>query len=204
MTATTPTKPQTRGKKCADWWRSLQRSKEDGSPNHQPDPGALARLRRAATPLVAAEEFQTMRLYHRLFDAGDWEKKLEAVAVVAAVLADVRKNERKLAKGIANAPTASLLGGKEPVMSALRLRSLMSAGTPLDTLRGFRQVVALLGGRAPIDDLAESILDWLDPAKADLRKTRWLFAYFGEAAAAPDDTADDPDADDDATSSPSE
>ncbi len=165
-------------KKCQDWWRSLQRHQADGTANPTADPGALARLRRAASPLDAAKEPQTIELYRRLHCARFDARKLEATAVVAAVLAGIRAD--------APGPTAELLGkGEQPVMSPLRMRRLTSARNVEETLRGFREVVSLLGGTAPVADVALSILDWLDDDRADRRKTRWLYHYHSAGIADP-------------------
>ncbi|MFN4207946.1 MAG: type I-E CRISPR-associated protein Cse2/CasB [Agrobacterium albertimagni] len=170
------------GKQCEIWWQSLQRRRQDGTPNPASDPGALARLRRAASPLEAAQEPQTIVLYRRLHGPHFNEARLEATAVVAAVLGNIRSN--------VESSTAELLGrGDQPVMSPLRMRRLTSARNAQETLRGFREAVALLGGNAPVADVASSIFDWLDDDRADARKTRWLYHYYSAGIADP--TRDD-------------
>lgn len=171
---------------CRDWWRELQREWPNGETNHQADPGALARLRRASSPMEAAQEMQTIALYRRLHGAKFNEQKLAATAVVAAVLAHIRKNTADEDSDDRGKSTAELLGrGDPPVMSPLRMRRLTSARDARETLRGFREAVALLKGRAPVADVAISILDWLDDFQADRRKTRWLYAYHGASIADP-------------------
>jgi CRISPR system Cascade subunit CasB len=70
-------------------------------------------------------------------------------------------------------------------MSDVRMRRLCAAHDGAEAMRGFREAVLLLGGVAPIPDLAESILDWLDDDRGDKRRTRWLFDYHGAGIAAP-------------------
>lgn len=166
------------GVQCKVWWQSLQRQRPDGTTNPIADPGVLARLRRAATPLAAAQEPQTIALYRQLHGTQFNEGKLEATAVVAAVLAGIRTD--------ATGSAAELLGsGDQPVMSPLRMRRLTSARNSQETLRGFREAVALLEGTAPVADVASSIFDWLDDDRADRRKTRWLYSYHSAGIADP-------------------
>ena len=202
MTNASTNKPSW-GKQCADWWQALQRKWPDGTANSSADPGALARLRRAATPLEAAQEPQTIALYRRLHGAHFDERKLEATAVVAAVLASIRTDAARRDDSTSEASqgsvssdsfrppsTAELLGkvkvkGDQPVMSPLRMRRLTSARDAKETLRGFREAIALLGGTAPVADVASSIFDWLDADRADARKTRWLYHYHSAGIADP-------------------
>lgn len=172
------TKKPSWGKQCADWWLSLQRHWPDGTTNPAADAGALARLRRAATIVEAAQEPQTIALYRRLHGAQFNERQLEATAVVATVLSGIRSN-------VAGSIAERLGEGDQPVMSPLRMRRLTSARNAKETLRGFREAVALLGGAAPVADVASSIFDWLDDDRADRRKTRWLYHYHSAGIADP-------------------
>ena len=178
------------GQQCATWWQALQRTRQDGTSNPNADPGALARLRRAPTIVEAAQEPQTIALYRRLHGARLDVRKLEATAVVAAVLAGIRADATGSAAELLGRPPRN---GDQPVMSPLRMRRLTSARDAKETLRGFREAVALLGGAAPVADVASSILDWLDDDRADRRKTRWLYHYHSAGIADPTHEAE-PDA----------
>lgn len=173
------------GGECRAWWQSLQRARPNGKPNPKPDPGALARLRRASSVMEAAQEMQTIALYRSLHGTDFYDRQLEATAVVAAVLAHIRQDSDPDKAHWLN-PAAERLGyGDPPPMSPLRMRRLTSARDAKETLRGFREAVALLKGRAPAADIAASIFDWLDELYADRRKTRWLYAYHGAGMADP-------------------
>ena len=55
----------------------------------------------------------------------------------------------------------------------LRFRRLIEADTPNDRLLAFRRAVALLGGKVPLNSLAEALLDW-----SPERRQRWIFDYW--------------------------
>jgi CRISPR system Cascade subunit CasB len=187
-----PEAPKDVGAIALAWWRSLQRTTPSGERNPNADLGALARLRRAATPLEAAQEAQTIALYRRLYGERLDPRRLESVAVLAATLAHVRDGqpkERSAAAALGTPP-----GGDRPVLSELRMRRLCAARDAHEALRGFRGVVRLLDGAVPIRDLAPSVLDWLDPERGEMRRTRWLFAYHGAALADPYADRSPPDA----------
>lgn len=170
------------GERARKWWLAMQPDQPGA------DPGTLARLRRASTPVQAAAEARTITLYRRLVGDDYRRGELERVATLAAVIAHIRKDP-----GSAK-PTARLLGeGEDPIMSPLRFSSLIAARDAGETLRGFRQVVALLGGKAPVADMATALFDWTHPIRGEIRKTRWLFEYHA-ATPPPDDAFPDADA----------
>lgn len=172
-----------RGESAARWWRSLAGKAEDTAP----DPGALARLRRETSPARAWGEPAVAQLYRRLgFAAADRERRMEPVALAAMILSHVRE-ETDGALGEALGADAD---GAPAVMHPLRVRRLTAARDGAETLRGFREAVALLGGAAPVADLAHCALDWTDPRRGDRTRSRFLFAYHGAAFAAPRDTDD--------------
>lgn len=150
------------------WWRALQPRPDGGGG----DKAALARLRRCSTAMEAAMEPATLDLCRRL-DIGF--KGLDRVAVAAAVLAHVRED-------LPGPPAARQLGAAGPdqtgaAMSPLRFRRLVQAETDDERLTAFRRAVALTGGRMNIADLSESLLDW-----NDVRRRRWLHAYYDAPA----------------------
>jgi CRISPR system Cascade subunit CasB len=145
--------PKEQAHEAARWWRELQ-----------PDRAALARLRRAATPIEAAEEPATIDLARRLRAT---EHDLETVALCTAVLAHVRQDDTLL--------TAQRLGGwtnGRPLVSLMRFRRLLQAETAADRLIHFRRAVALANQTLNVADLAEALLDW-----SERRRIAWIFSY---------------------------
>lgn len=164
------------------WWNAV-------TDESSGDRGVLARLRRCSFPAEAWGEAETTRLYRMLgYKPEDLARRAESVAILAIVLAGVRTD----APGRLGAVLGS---GDPPVLHPLRLRRLTAARDGAETLRGFREVVALLKGAAPVGDLAKNILGWLDLNTREATRTRFLFDYHGADFAAPDNdisqTADD-------------
>jgi CRISPR system Cascade subunit CasB len=165
------------------WWEMLQNDR-DGTPNPVRDPAALARLRRAATPIDALEEPSVFDLYNKLgFGRHDLEVRLPRVAAVAAVLAQIRKDAEPNNNGFRRR-FAELLGsqGEErPLMSPLRFKRLLAAIEDQELLIAFRRAVALARARnIDVGDVASSMLDW-----SERRRMRWAFDYYGAGSAAP-------------------
>jgi CRISPR system Cascade subunit CasB len=181
---TTPDHPQPhRGQIARRWWEMLQNARKDGTPNPARDPGALARLRRAATPAVAFEEPNVIDLYKKLgFGRGDVDRWLPRVAAAAAVLAHIRTDAMPGDSGFRRRFAEMLgRGGDRPLMSPLRFKRLLTATEDQDLLIAFRRAVALAGGRnIDVGDVAASLLDW-----SERRRMRWAFDYFGAGIAAP-------------------
>src|SRR5258707_15722465 len=89
---------QVQWSRSARRWRSpLQDTHSAGSPQRGHDRAALARLRRAATPMEALEEPVVFELYKNL-GFGNREKeianRLPRVAVVGAVLAQIKEDAK--------------------------------------------------------------------------------------------------------------
>jgi CRISPR system Cascade subunit CasB len=180
------------GRAAFEWWKSLQRYNSDGKPHvATADPGALARLRRAATPVEAWQSPQTARLFRMLYGLEEnfHADKANAVGVLAATLSHVRKDERE--KDGRPQRTARLLGAArvkgsdQPLMSDLRMRRLCAARDPVEVMRGFREAVLLLDSEVPVADLAASVLDWTAGERGEWRRIRWLFDYHDAGGAAP-------------------
>jgi CRISPR system Cascade subunit CasB len=164
------------------WWETLQNTRKDGTPNPARDPGALARLRRAATPVVALEEPNVFDLYKNLgFGSGDVDHRLPRVAAAATVLAHIRTDAMPGDNGFRRRFAEMLGRGDRPLMSPLRFKRLLTATEDQDLLIAFRRAVALAGGRnIDVGDVASSLLDW-----SDRRRMRWAFDYYGASIAAP-------------------
>lgn len=149
-----------------DWWRAMQPDEGTGAPG---DRAAAARLRRCATVAEAMQLPETMALLRRL---GGGARRLPEAALLAAVLAGVRRD----APG---AGVARALGPDDPerpetaAMSPLRFRRLMEAEAPDDRLTQFRRMAALLGGTLDVRDLASAVLRWTEP-----RRIAWTYAYW--------------------------
>jgi CRISPR type I-E-associated protein CasB/Cse2 len=142
-----------------DWWERLQE-----------DRGAAARLRRAETLLAAAMEPAALKLARIL---GVRPEELPDVALIAAVLADLRENR-------SSEKIARTLGTPEdrPLCSSLRLRRLLEAAPGEAQLTAFRRVTALLRHSGNVADLAASLLDWNNPFRRDQRRQKWLYDYY--------------------------
>ena len=163
------------GSEARKWWRNLQpAAAEDG--RLKGDRAALARLRRAATPIDAAQEAAALDLYRRLgFKSHEIERRLPSVLMVAVVLAHVRDDDCRMS-------VARALGKQNDtaVMSELRFRRLMATEGEDNLLIAGRRLVAMLGRKANVGDLAESFLDW-----SEKRRMRWAFDYYSASDAAP-------------------
>lgn len=182
--------PQTTA--ARDWWRDLDTR----------DRAAKARLKRADLDGAMIDE-ATLRLFIRL--RRSTSRDLSRVAALATVLAAVRSDDIERGKfarqiGFAKMPADPQKpeADNKPVLSVLRFKRLMSAAndpdpTPhdlADLARQFRRTVALLDGKANVEDIKRVMLGWHRP------ETRRAFAfdYFAAGIAAPlSDTAPDAD-----------
>ena len=159
------------GQTALAWWHGLQpRSETDEHAGRRGNPAALARLRRAVSPLealmvdAAHDLAKTLRRGER-----DWV----AIGTLAATLAHVKAHDHR--------PTAGILGAQESAdgprcVSELRFRRLLQAEEGVERMAALRRALALTGGRANVADLADSLLFWNDRTR-----TRWLFEYYGAA-----------------------
>ncbi len=180
------------GKAALTWWSALQPN-PDKTKVRKGDSGALARLRRSEL-IEAATEEATADLCRRLqsFVRFPGTGSLERAAVIAAVLAHIREHDSS--RTVATA-AGQAKGDDQRVLQPLRLRRLLAATTPDESLIAFRRLVALLGHKVNVADLAECLFDWPDETRGQRRRTRFAFDYYGAGAAAPEDSAapDNPD-----------
>lgn len=152
-------------REARQWWHELV---PDATTGRRGDRAVLARLRRAATPLEAAEEQETIDLARRL---GGGLRTLDDVAVCAAVLAHVRQDDGgPIARRVGPVPGDPT---RRPLVSALRFRRLIQADTPEDKLIQFRRLLALADRKADVADLARALLDW-----SERRRRDWIFRYY--------------------------
>ncbi len=168
---------KTSGARAFDWWTSLQPARDRG---YKGDTGALARLRRASL-IDAMTEESVVALHRRLRLP---RQQFPRAALIACVLAHVREHEPRMSVARAAGPLSKDENG---VLSALRFRRLLTMRGEEDCAIAFRRLVALLGGKVNVNDLAQSLLDWNDEAKGDRRRTHWAFDYYGAGDAAPND-----------------
>lgn len=171
---------KTSGAIALTWWTLLQPDRDAG---RKGDTGTLARLRRASL-IDAMSEEAVVRLHRRL---GLTRQQFPRAALVACVLAHVRDHEPRLKVARAAGPPSNQENG---VLSALRFRRLLTIRGEEDCAIAFRRLVALLGGKVNVRDLAESLLDWSDDIKGDRRRTRWAFDYYDAGAAVPEEAPD--------------
>lgn len=157
------------GAVAQNWWRGLAQS-NDG----KPAPGsraALAKLRRAGSPLEVMMEPDALRLIQWLqgFDA-------DRVAVVAGVLAYVREDvDARIVRIVGR---SSLEDEMSAMLSENRFRRLLQ--TPADDLLEPMRRLVRLAKNANVADLAESILYW-----GDRRKKQWIFDYYRASSVTP-------------------
>ncbi len=154
-----------------DWWARLV----SGESGHQR--AAMARIRRASTPLDVILEPEALRLIVRLQTFAP-----ERVAVLAGVLAHVRQSPAT--------PLPRAVGRRDfndehsAAMAQGRFRRLLQAETH-EMLEQMRRAVKMSKGEANVQHLAAGILYW-----GDAVKQRWIFEYYG--ADAPGAIADAP------------
>lgn len=151
-----------------DWWNGLQ----DRSGGHR---AALARMRRARTPVDVIQEAAALRLVARLrpFGRGD-----ERAAILAGVLALVREDETE--RVVRSLGRRSLDDDRPARLSEGRFRRLLQAEGD-ELLSQMRRVVQLAGRKVNVRDLADAILHWGDRVRKD-----WTFEYYGVGSAGPD------------------
>ncbi|MEZ5852085.1 MAG: type I-E CRISPR-associated protein Cse2/CasB [Hyphomicrobiaceae bacterium] len=177
--------------KAWGWWKSLQ---PDDANGHRGDRATLARLKRASSILEAMSEPAVAELYRRLgfkHTKHDAERDGPRAALIAAVLAHVRKDDEKLT------PLARAIGAprggddSQQLVTPLRFKRIVAAREPDELLVAFRRAVAILGDTANVSDLARTLLAFTDPVdnRADIARTQFAFAYHGAARFAPETNA---------------
>lgn len=179
---------------AAAWWRDLQDTRSDGSPNPRADRRARAVLRRT-TPLEALEEESVFVLHRRLWPgtAELRQRQIELTLRVALVLAHARSDDeirvngrrRSFARTIGRPSFDSPEGA---ALSPLRFRRLLAAREPDEIVREFRRAVDIAGGAVNVSDLAAVLLGW----ERDEVRTRFAFDYFSAGQAGVDTPAAEP------------
>lgn len=165
------------GWEARKWWQSLQPQIEDhNGRTNRGDPGALARLRRAANPVEALMEEQTIRLARMMIVGREDYAKLEHIGVLAGVLAHVKEHDGK-------SKAAQQLGPQKDdscAMSSLRFHRLLAAQTPVELMTQMRHAVKLLKGKANITDIARAIYFWNNRTRIE-----WTYSYWNAGIGSP-------------------
>ncbi len=129
---------------------------------------ALARLRRAPSPMAVMQEPEALRLVERL------PHSQERAVVLAGVLAHVRESEQqRVARSIGR---NSLYNDRSALVSESRFRRLLQARDE-ELMEAMRRLVHIAKGKVNVHDLSHAILHW-----GDRVKKRWIFDYYGVAA----------------------
>lgn len=147
-----------------EWWRGLN---PEGPPRSGPRRAALARMRRAATPIEVMQEPEALRLIVRL------PRNPDRVAMLAGILAHVRESDdRRIARAVGR---TTLDDDQSALLSESRFRRLLQ--TP-DTalMEPMRRLARMTSGKLNVHDLASTVLYWGESVKR-----RWIFEYYGVA-----------------------
>lgn len=155
---------------AVEWWRDLALNAEQPG-RRGARRAALARLRRAATPLEVIQEPEALRLISRL------PRDPDRVAILAGILAFVREPDEQ---SVGRAIGRRSLDDEKAVMSEARFRRLLQAGSD-ELMDGMRRLVRLTKGKANVYDLSYAVLHW-----GDRVKKRWIFDYYGVSESIPD------------------
>lgn len=179
------------GSAALQWWRYLQPYDQVGTPNPTSDRAALARLRRAATPIEIMGERRVLDLYRRLgYTRSEAERWLPWVAVVAMVLSHVREHDPRRNPPRAIGPEAGDEKGETASMKPARFRRLLLERDPDDVAREMRRLVDLAGRNLDVVKIASALLDWDDPVRGDKVRTMWAYDYYNAGDAAPGSQSD--------------
>lgn len=148
-----------------EWWRSLNPKDSPQSGSHR---AALARMRRAATPVEVMLVPEALRLVARL------PINRERAAMLAGILAHVRgSDERRVAVAVGR---TALDDDRTALLSEGRFRRLLQ--TPGgELMEPMRRLVHMMKGTVNVPDLASAVLYWGD----DVKK-RWIFDYYAVPA----------------------
>lgn len=148
-----------------EWWRNLN---PKDFPQSGSERAALARIRRAATPVEVMLVPEALRLVALL------PKNRDRVAMLAGILAHVRESdERRVARAVGR---TALDEDRTALLSEGRFRRLLQ--TPGgELMEPMRRLVRMMKGTVNVPDLASAVLYWGD----DVKK-RWIFDYYGVSA----------------------
>ena len=147
-----------------EWWRSL--NPEDALQSGRRR-AALARMRRATTPIDVMHEPEALRLIAGL------PRHPDRVATLAGVLAFVRESDdRRVARAIGR---ETMDDDQSALLSEGRFRRLLQVEDD-ELMESMRRLVRMTRGTVNVRDLSSAILYW-----GDAVKKRWIFDYYGVA-----------------------
>ena len=150
---------------AAEWWRGLVSEEPGRRATRGTRRAALARLRRAATPIEVMQEPEALRLIRSL----SWAAP-ERVAILAGILAYVREpDDQRIARAIGR----ESFDEEKALMSEARFRRLLQASGE-ELMEPLRRLVRLNKDKANVCDLSFSVLYWGDKVRK-----RWIFEYYG-------------------------
>ena len=153
-----------------DWWRRL--TGKEGARLGQRR-AALARMRRAATPIEVMQEPEALRLVERL------PRRPDRAAALAGVLAFVSEtDERRVARTIGR---TSLDDDQSALVSEGRFRRLLQAHDS-ELMEAMRRLVRMAKGKLNVHDLSYAILNWGGGYRGEQVKKQWIFDYYGVAS----------------------
>lgn len=167
--------PSISGTICLEWWGDLTGAIDISRRNS----GQAAELRRAHDVLSVVSCSSYHALKNRFswldHDNPDHRRTLNRLAVVAHVLPFVRKHDGNLRVGqqMGRPPAGASL----PPVSELRFRRLVQVSRDDDLMQAMRRLVALLGNKVNVIDLAELIMWWGTPS----RMKKLAFDYYSPA-----------------------
>lgn len=166
------------------WWaelagvaviKTLEREGSVEVAQRRGNPGALARLRRAATPVESVLDPEARSLVRRI--GVNSSQRPERVARLASLLAHVREDDQRN-------KVAFALGGSEEelrLMKPVRFRRLMLSESDDDLYLALRRAISMLGRKANVRDLSHAWLNWHHPMMGERIRIQWTFAYVGDA-----------------------
>ena len=158
------------GQVAVAWWRGLVPDDDGTKPAQGWKRAAVARLRRAGSPLDVMMEPHALRLIQNLPNF-----RADHVAVLAGTLAVVRKDtDASIVRAVGR---RSLDDEESATLSESRFRRLLQTPTD-DLLEPMRRLIRLAKDEANVRHLAESILYW-----GDRKKKQWIFEYYAASSA---------------------
>ena len=144
-----------------EWWQCLDE-----------DRGSKAELRRARCPNGVVFSPAYHRLYMRLHWPENDRDKLAAIAGLAAHVKE-HSGTLKFAEQMALPKCCD-----STIVSGLRFRRILAIEDLDELYRSLIRVLRMLGGKANLLDLAESLYWWNKRTKKD-----WAYRYFARATA---------------------
>ncbi len=156
---------------CKSWWSHTIAADTSNARR------VKAELHRAKTPLVALGIAEVHNLHHMLKDAGHdlrYQKTgPDKLALIAVTLAHIKENS--------NESLAKLFGAGDPKqLSEMRFNTLIRSYTSRDLMRPLIRGLAVVGGVANVQMLAEDLYFWNNQTR-----TNWCFDYYDASDAKP-------------------